>query len=352
MIIAMNIEQQWRMVLARDASADGRFFYAVRSTGIFCRPTCPSRRPRRNNVEFFRTTADAERAGYRACHRCQPKNRRLQIEFVQATCRYLDAHADEAVGLEELGKKIGISPTHLQKVFKRVLGISPAEYRAARRMDRLRGHLSNGRSVTDAMYDAGYNSPSRLYELEAAQLGMHPSQFRKQGEGQKIAFTVTASPLGHLLLAATGKGVCSIQFGESARELEARLHRQFAKAELNRDDDSLRTWCDAVLEYLHGHSYALDLPLDIQATAFQRRVWNLLRKIPHGQTRSYGEIARELGDANGARAVARACAGNPVALAVPCHRVVAGDGSLAGYRWGVERKKKLLARESQRAAAL
>jgi AraC family transcriptional regulator of adaptative response/methylated-DNA-[protein]-cysteine methyltransferase len=335
----------WHRVLARDAAADGKFVYAVRTTGIYCRPSCPSRRPKPDSVEFYPAPAAAERAGFRPCKRCAPHQPDRQRAAMLAACRYIDTHCDERLTLKTLGQRVGSSPFHLQRVFKSIVGVSPREYQEARRIARFKSGVSNGGTVSTATYDAGFGSSSRLYE-KSAQLGMTPARYRSKGAGLEIAFTTFASPLGAVLVAATGRGVCSVSLGANAPRLETTLRAEFSAAVITRDDRSLRDYTRRIALHLAGRNPELDLPLDIRATAFQRKVWNLLRAIPYGTTRSYSDIARRAGAPSAVRAVAQAIAANPVALLIPCHRAIRKSGELAGYRWGVARKAALLARES------
>lgn len=340
----MQTELQWQKVMSRDARQDGRFVFAVRTTGVYCRPSCPSRRPRRDSVEFFATPQEAERAGYRACLRCKPTQVSEQAQYVLKARQLLD-NAEGVLTLSQLSKRIGVSPFHLQRLFKRATGLSPREYQSALRTQQVKQQLRQGSDVTTALYEAGFSSPSRLYESSARQLGMTPGAYRAGGAKTAIAFAIASSPLGHLLVAATPRGVCAIRFGESAQELERELRQEFHAAELSRNDSGLRGYVDMIVAAIRGDKTSLDLPLEIRATAFQRRVWDVLRQIPRGETRSYADIAREIGAPAAVRAVARACASNPVAVAVPCHRVIRSDGGLAGYRWGMKRKQKLLTSE-------
>jgi len=344
----MQFEMQWQQVMARDARQDGRFVFAVRTTGIYCRPSCPSRRPRRDSVEFFANPQQAERAGYRACLRCRPTEISAQAKAVMQARELLDG-AETVTTLAELSQRVGVSPFHLQRLFKRATGLSPCEYQSARRMQQVKRGLRKGDNVTTALYDAGFGSPSRLYEKARQHLGMTPGIYRRAGAGMRIQYGIVASPLGRLLVAVTPRGLCAVRFGESAGELERELRAEFHAAEVHRDDTAVRRYLQPLLASLRGERVTLDLPLDVRATAFQKKVWDELKKIPHGETRSYGEVARAIGDDNAVRAVARACASNPVAVVVPCHRVVRSDGNLAGYRWGVGRKKKLLERERQQS---
>ena len=341
-----NANQKWSMVLARDAKADGRFVYAVKSTGIFCRPTCPSRRPRRENVEFFDLPNQAQQAGYRACLRCTPLERNAQTQKVEAACRYIDANLDITLSLTAVSRHVAISPFHFQRMFKRILGISPREYQQARRAGKFRQALLSDGSVTDAIYEAGFSSSSRAYESIPAQLGMTPSAFRSGGEGVEIRCTVVTTDLGKLLVATTERGVCSVRFGESEAALLRELKHDFKAAKIRRDDSGLEPVANQIKQLVSGSAMALNIPLDLRGTAFQQMVWKELRRIPTGQTRSYTEVAKTIGRPRAVRAVANACGSNPVALVVPCHRVVQKNGSLAGYRWGVKRKAALLEKEA------
>ena len=347
---ARNTQNKWwDAVLARDANHDGQFFFAVSTTGVYCRPSCPAKRPRRENVTFFRNPTEAENAGFRACLRCKPKSAsgNPQTATVKEMCRYIEQHLDEPVTLEKLGEAFGQSPFHLQRTFKKALGITPRAYADSCRMGLLKRNLQSGRSVTHALYDAGYSSSSRLYERTASQLGMTPDKYRRGAIATSIRYTCTESPLGRMLVAATEKGICAIQFGESDAELAEGLKREFPFAVRKRDDQAMRSWTEAVLQQISGHKLNRSLPLDIQATAFQKRVWTHLQSLPFGTTQSYGEVAKAIGQPNAARAVARACASNRIAVAIPCHRVVREDGGMGGYRWGVQRKRALLQMEQQ-----
>ncbi len=346
--MAANSEKtRWRAVVNRDAGQDGRFVFAVSSTGVFCRPSCPARRPRRENVQFFHTPDEAERAGYRACLRCRPKAAGLnrQNAIVKAMCRFIEQHLDEPITLSRLSKEFRQSPFHLQRTFKAVLGVTPREYVDSCRVNQFKNNLRSGHSVTRAMYDAGYSSSSRLYERTASQLGMTPDKYRRGAVAATIRYTLTDSPLGRMLIAATDKGICAIQFADTDDELEQGLKHEFPFAIRKREDDSLGEWKAALLRQMQG-KVSSALPLDIQATAFQRRVWTYLQSIPFGKTRSYSQVAKAIGQPTAARAVARACATNRIAVAIPCHRVVRGSGEMGGYRWGMERKKTLLEMEA------
>jgi AraC family transcriptional regulator of adaptative response/methylated-DNA-[protein]-cysteine methyltransferase len=352
-----NGDPRWRSVLARDAARDGEFVFAVSSTGVYCRPSCAARRPRRENVRFFARPDEAEQAGYRACLRCRPKSfsGNTEPDGVKAICRFIEQHLDEPLTLDCLGKEFRQSPFHLQRRFKAVLGITPRAYADSCRLRTLKRNLQAGDSVTRAMYDAGYGSSSRLYEKTASQLGMTPDKYRRGAIAAAIRYTCADSPLGRMLIAATERGICSIQFARTDGELMEGLKREFPFASRKRDENGddnddeggLQSWVSALLRHMQGKdpdSSSL-LPLDIRATAFQRRVWTYLQSIPFGTTRSYSQVAKGIGRPRAVRAVARACATNPVAVAIPCHRIVRQDGSMGGYRWGIERKKALLEME-------
>jgi AraC family transcriptional regulator of adaptative response/methylated-DNA-[protein]-cysteine methyltransferase len=345
MELVSSTSEKWTMVLARDLAADGTFVYAVKSTGIFCRPSCPSRRPRREQVEFFKSSAEAQQAGYRACQRCRPQQENLQAGKVKSACRYIEENLDSTLHLNEVARHVGLSPFHFQRLFKRTLGISPREYQQARRAEKFRKGLRSTARVTDAIYDAGYSSSSRAYETSATQFGMTPSAFQRGGTGTEIGFTVIETDFGKVLIAATGRGVCSVRFGESEAELVRALKEEFPAASVKRNDQKLREAASSIAALLGDASIPREIPLDIRGTAFQQQVWNALRRIPAGETRSYAAIAQEIGKPKAVRAVANACAANPVAVVIPCHRVVQKDGTLAGYRWGAERKAALLRNE-------
>ena len=348
MSMQTELQNKWQQVMARDARQDGRFVFAVRTTGVYCRPSCPSRRPRRESVEFFAGPNEAERAGYRACLRCKPTEISAQAQYVTRARQLLD-NAEGVVTLAQLSRRVGLSPFHLQRLFKRATGLSPREYQSARRMQQVKTGLRQGEAVTTALYDAGFGSPSRLYEKAPQQLGMTPGEYRRGGVGATIVFAIAPTALGRILVAATARGLCAVRFGETASDLEHDLRREFHAASLQRDELAMKKYVDPLVAAIRGENTIIDLPLDVRATAFQMKVWEKLRQIPRGETRSYSDIAREIGEPKAVRAVARACASNPVALAEPCHRVVRSDGDLAGYRWGVDKKKKLL--EQERAEA-
>jgi AraC family transcriptional regulator of adaptative response/methylated-DNA-[protein]-cysteine methyltransferase len=333
-------ERAWAAVLDRDRRFDGRFVFAVRSTGIYCRPSCPARRPVRTNVRFYADPTKAEMEGFRACRRCTPRGDAPAAALARRARAILDG--SETITLAALGRRLGVSPHHLQRVFKREVGASPKEYLAARRNERLRRELKEGRSVTDAIYESGFGSSSRAYEQP--HLGMSPGRYKAGGAGVRIRYTIAATSLGAALIATTERGLCAVWLGANA---ERELRAEFPNAVIERadDDDALATTLREVVARIEGEPTSRELPLDLRATSFQLRVWNALRKIPRGETRTYGEVAAAIGAPRAGRAVAGACASNRVAVIIPCHRVVRADGEAGGYRWGVARKKKLLAGE-------
>lgn len=346
---------RWRAVVDRDTAADGAFVYAVRTTGIYCRPSCASRKPRRDAVAFYAVPEAAEQAGFRPCRRCQPRIAAAsdpRVAAVREACRMIEARAGEtAPTLEELAKRAGFSPYHFQRLFSRLVGISPRQYGDALRLGRFREAVRSGDGVTGAMYEAGYGSSSRLYEKAQNRLGMTPATYGRGGQGARIAWTTAGCVLGRVLVAETDAGVCFVAFGDDDTALAAELADEFPRAaEIRRDDAALGASLAAVLDRLDGHAPHPALPLDIRATAFQRRVWHALAAIPEGETRTYSEIARSLDVPGAQRAVGRACATNPVSVLIPCHRAVREDGGLGGYRWGLARKKMLIARESAETA--
>ena len=347
--IRLTDDQRWNSVIARDSARDGEFVFAVATTGVYCRPSCPARRPRRENVTFFLRPEQAERAGFRACLRCRPRSvsGNPKSDLAKEICRYIEQHLDEPITLERLGKAFGQSPFHLQRRFKAALGITPREYADSCRLRLLKRNLQAGDNVTRAMYDAGYGSSSRLYEKTSSQLGMTPDKYRRGAIAASIRYACADSPLGRMLIAATDRGVCAIQFARSDEELLEGLKREFPFAARKADEGGLRAWVEALLSKMTGRELNAALPLDIRATAFQRRVWTYLQTIPFGATSSYSQVAKAIGQPSASRAVARACATNPVAVAIPCHRVVREDGGISGYRWGVGRKKTLLEMEQR-----
>ncbi len=366
---------RWQAVQARDLSADGAFVYAVRSTGIYCRPSCPSRKPRREQVVFFPLPEAAEQKGFRECRRCHPRAlpmRDARIETVARVCREIEARvladpgidvrSDARLTLAALSALAGMSPHQLDRAFRSAMGITPRQYADAQRMRRLKSRLKRGDNVTTALYEAGYGSSSRLYERAPSHLGMTPAAYGRGGAGMQIHYTIVGSPLGRLLVGATDRGISALYLGESDGMLRAALRREYPSADLIVDSTaqganseagggrkSLGGWVGKILAHLRGQEPHLDLPTDVQATAFQRRVWEELRKIPYGATKTYTEVARAIGRPAAIRAVARACATNPVSVVVPCHRVVRQDGNLAGYRWGINRKRALLEKEGKAA---
>ena len=344
--------ERWDAVTQRDPHADGAFFYGVKTTGVFCRPSCASRQPRRENVDFFLTTDAARAAGYRDCKRCQPGRLPRELEIVNRACAALDADPQQRLTLTQLSDAVHVSPFHLQRLFKRVVGVSPRQYQAAQRGAALRDALQRGTDVTRATVDAGFGSPSRMYESAPGELGMAPSAYRRKGAGLTVHYASAPTSLGFVLVAATAKGICKIGFGDDPIALASELRGEFANAELVEDAERLAPFIAQVDAYLHGTRQRFDLPLDIAATAFRQRVWDALRRIPYGETRSYSDIAEAVGSPRAVRAVASACASNPVALAIPCHRVVQKGGALAGYRWGLPRKAALLDAEAQHAGVV
>ncbi len=336
----------WQAVETNDARFDGAFVFGVKTTGIFCKPSCSARKPKRENVEFFDAVERAEKNGFRACLRCKPKLTNAadpQIEMVLRACELMET--DDQLSLDDLSGELNLSPSHFQRTFKEILGISPKKYGEAKRLARFKNEIKDGSDIVTAMYEAGYGSSSRLYEKASKNLGMTPAIYKKGGKGMNINYIITDCELGKLLVARTPRGICSVTFGDSETELRVALEKEFLNAEIAEDAENLKEAVNEILKYLAGKSKRFALHLDLLATAFQMQVWDFLRKIPYGETRSYSEVAEALGDKKKVRAVAGACAKNRVALIIPCHRVVASDGKLSGYRWGIERKKKLLANE-------
>jgi AraC family transcriptional regulator, regulatory protein of adaptative response / methylated-DNA-[protein]-cysteine methyltransferase len=341
-------EERWQAVKRRDPAFDGKFFFAVRTTGVFCRPSCASRPAKRENVSFFSTVAEAEKAGFRACKRCRPDKLGApdpQIEAVKRACAEIEA-AEEAPKLAELAARAGLSPYHFHRVFKAITGVTPKAYAAETRARRAADKLRTAETVTEAIYDAGYNSSSRFYESTSARLGMTPSAVKRGGEGARIRFAVGQASLGAVLVAATKKGVCAILLGDDPEILVRELQDRFPRAEFEGGDAEFERMVAQVVGLIEAPGQRLDLPLDIRGTAFQQKVWAALCAIPPGKTATYQEIARAIGQPKAVRAVAQACGANPLAVAIPCHRVVRTDGDVSGYRWGVERKRKLIDREA------
>ena len=359
MVVAMDKKQtapfatddeRWNAVTRRDRTADGAFFYSVRTTGVYCRPSCAARMARRENVAFYATPQAAERAGFRPCKRCRPNQAGLAGQHAAAVaraCRTIEA-AEDAPALDQLAEAAGMSRFHFHRTFKSITGVTPKAYATARRAERVRKELASSRTVTDAIYDAGYNSSGRFYEQSGEILGMTPRDFRAGGSRADIRFAVGECSLGSILVAATEKGVCAITIGDDPEALLRDLQDRFPRAELRGGDREFESTVGKVLSFVEAPGLGLDLPLDVRGTAFQQRVWQALRAIPAGSTKSYTEIARRIGAPKSVRAVAQACAANPIAVAIPCHRVVRHDGGLSGYHWGVERKRALLEREAAR----
>ncbi len=336
---------RWQAVLARDASSLPPFIYAVKTTGVYCRPDCPSRRPNEKNVEFFDSAVEAQEAGYRSCKRCKPDETAPDVVMaakIAATCRAIE-EAEEEPGLEALAKSCGLSVFHFHRLFKAQTGVTPKAYARAHRMQKVRKSLNgDAPSVTSAMYDAGFSSSSRFYEIATQALGMSPSAYKNGGQNMRILFAVGECSLGSVLVACSQKGVCAILLGDTAEKLLDDLQSMFPQAELIGGDEAFEALVARVVGFVDAPRLGLDLPLDIQGTAFQERVWQALRDIPAGQTASYREIAETIGAPTSFRAVAQACGANALAVAIPCHRVVRSDGGLSGYRWGIERKRALL----------
>jgi AraC family transcriptional regulator of adaptative response/methylated-DNA-[protein]-cysteine methyltransferase len=341
----MDETTYWKAVEARDAAFDGAFVFGVVTTKIYCRPSCSAKRAKRENVRFFDDLAAAEEHGFRSCLRCKPRAAagRATSELVREIRS--DSEIPAAVKVGQLAYREGVTPAHFQRKLKGETGVSPKRYEESGRIERFKKELNDGSEVTDAIYAAGYSSSSRIYERVGEKLGMTPAVYKKGGEGISIAYTVTDCEFGRMLAARTERGVCSVTFGYSEQDLEAALRSEFPNAEIERDDSGLAGVVKEVVARLSGIRTGVNLPLDVRATAFQILVWDELGKIPYGETRSYTQVAERLGDRKKVRAVARACATNSVAILIPCHRVVASDGGLAGYRWGIERKRGLLDRE-------
>jgi AraC family transcriptional regulator of adaptative response/methylated-DNA-[protein]-cysteine methyltransferase len=344
-ISAHAAARYWRATLARDSHADGSFVLAVRSTRIYCRPSCPARRPLRRNVTFFRTREEAERQGYRPCLRCRPNEIAGPVALVQRAAIRLAESSEEGVRLGALAHTLGTTQATLRRAFLRVTGLKPRELAEALRIKRFKALLRAGKSIADALYETGYGSSSRVYERSNAQLGMTPATYRKGGMGMKIGYTIAKSPLGKVLVAATERGVSAVYLGDAENAMIAELREEYPRAEIAPATDSFQRWVREIVQRIEGKKPQMELPLDLQATAFQRRVWQELQRIPRGRTRTYSQVARSLGQPKAVRAVARACATNPVSIVVPCHRVISEDGTLAGYRWGLSRKERLLAEE-------
>ena len=342
-------QARWEAFVARDASCEGQFYIAVKTTGVYCRPGCPARLPKRTNVRFFDTRNEAERAGFRPCKRCkpdQPSLGELHAGKIAQACRLIET-ADEAPKLDDLAAAVGLSPYHFHRIFKQALGVTPKAYATAHRANRVREGLGRSGTVTEAIYDAGFNSNGRFYANASEVLGMTPTDFRSGGAGQAIRYAIGTCSLGSVLVAASEKGVCAILFGDEPESLGKELQVMFPRARIIGGDKDFEELTGKVLAFVEDPAKGLDLPLDVRGTAFQHRVWEALRRIPVGSTASYSEIAKKIGAPQAVRAVARACATNRIAVAIPCHRVVRSDGGLSGYRGGVERKRALLAKEAK-----
>ena len=339
------VARYWQATLARDARADGAFFFGVKSTQIYCRPSCPARRPLRKNTLFFSTTSDAEREGFRPCRRCKPDEIPAAVRIVQQAAQVLESDLDEQANVGALARKIGVTTSALRRAFRQQAGLTPKELAAALRLKKFKKLLREGNSITDALYATGYGSASRVYERSDAHLGMTPATYQKGGKGMRIRYTTAKSSLGEVLVAATERGVSAVYLGDTAPKLVSELREEYPRAEIAAEKGAFSNWVEEIVARMEGNAPRRELPLDLQATAFQRRVWQELQRIPRGATRTYSQIARAVGKPRAIRAVARACATNPVSIVVPCHRVVRADGNLAGYRWGLSRKEKLLERE-------
>jgi AraC family transcriptional regulator of adaptative response/methylated-DNA-[protein]-cysteine methyltransferase len=338
-------DQYWEATQARDARADGTFILGVRSTHIYCRPSCPARRPLRRNAVFFRTGAEAEKQGFRPCLRCKPHETSGAVMLVERAARALAGSNEETLRLLTLAKNLGTTQGTLRRAFQQVTGLAPRDLAEALRIKKFKAMLRTGSKITDALYETGYGSSSRVYERSNAQMGMTPATYQKGGKGMKIGYTVTKSPLGKVLVAATDRGVSAVYLGDAESGLVTELRKEYPRAEIAPAANADRKWVKEIVQRIDGKQPRMELPLDLQATAFQRRVWQELQRIPRGKTRTYSQVARALGKPKAIRAVARACATNPVSIVVPCHRVIREDGALAGYRWGLTRKQQLLDKE-------
>jgi AraC family transcriptional regulator of adaptative response/methylated-DNA-[protein]-cysteine methyltransferase len=348
-ITAQIAARYWQATVARDRHADGDFILGVRTTHIYCRPSCPARRPLRQNVIFFRTREEAEKQGFRPCLRCRPNEVSGAVALVERAARYLADSNEDGLRLGALAQKLETTQGALRRAFRQVTGLAPRELAEALRIKRFKAILRSGTKITDALYETGYGSSSRVYERSNAQLGMTPATYQKGGKGMKIGYTVAKSPLGKVLVAATSRGVSAVYLGEAENALVSELREEYPSAEITPAGMADQKWIKEIVQRIEGKQPSMELPLDLQATAFQRCVWQELQRIPRGSTRTYSQVARALGRPKAVRAVARACATNPVSVVVPCHRVVRQDGNLAGYRWGLSRKEQLLAKERAEA---
>jgi AraC family transcriptional regulator of adaptative response/methylated-DNA-[protein]-cysteine methyltransferase len=340
-------DPRWVSIVARDSEADGKFFYSVKTTGIYCRPSCAARLPRPENISFYKTRGNAEKAGFRPCKRCKPDQPSLMKQHaakVTRACRIIE-EAETALGLEELAERVGVSPYYFHRMFKRITGLTPREYAVAYRVKRMKSELGRNGTVTQAIFNAGYNSNGRFYEKSNEVLGMTPTNYRSGGANTEIRFAIGECSLGSILVAQSERGICAILLGDDPEVLARDLQDRFPRADLIGGDDKFEQRVAKVVGFIEAPGIGLDLPLDVRGNAFQQRVWQALREIPVGETLSYTEVARRIGAPAAVRAVAQACAANALAVAIPCHRVVRNDGGLSGYRWGVERKRALLKKE-------
>jgi len=351
----LDHEQCWRAVQQRDGSQDGRFFFGVLTTGVYCRPSCPARSPLRKNVRFYQTPEEAEHFGLRPCLRCRPSaaiGKDPNAGRIQLICSYIERHSEDSLKLDELARRAKLSPFHFQRSFKAIVGLTPKQFMEAARLKKLKNSLRTSKNVADAVYDVGFGSSSRVYERADTRLGMTPGQYRRGGEGVRITYVTIASPVGLIMIGATDRGLCFLQFGKDSEELLQSLNREYPRAEVEPMvapfSPDLQKWADALAQHLAGSRPHLDLPVDIRATAFQMRVWRYLQSIPYGEVQSYAEVAKGIGQPTAVRAVAQACAKNVVALVIPCHRVIRGTGALGGYRWGLDRKRSLI--DSERSS--
>lgn len=344
----MQEDKYWQAVIARNCNYDGKFVYGVLSTKIYCHPSCPSRKPQRKNVLFFSQPSEAENHGFRACKRCFSENKleKYHLDLIQRICNFITEQVENPPTLTELAFQFNLSQYHLQRTFKKIVGITPRQYIEAKRIENLKNQLRKKDKVINAVYEAGYNSSSILYQSTVSQLGMTPNTYKQGGKDTSIIYTIVSCYLGYLLVATTEKGICSVKLGDTTEELESILYQEFPQAKLVFDSENHQDWVGTILKFIDGNQPHLDLPLDLRGTVFQKQVWEALRKIPYGETRTYKEIANQIGKPKAVRAVGYACGANKTALIVPCHRVIRSDGSLSGYRWGIERKRKLLNQES------
>ncbi|WP_020400655.1 bifunctional DNA-binding transcriptional regulator/O6-methylguanine-DNA methyltransferase Ada [Kordiimonas gwangyangensis] len=342
-------EAKWRAVLSRDARADGSFYFSVLTTGVYCRPSCGARTPKRENVDFHTCPEAAEKAGFRPCKRCRPLESPAWAErqaLIARACRFIE-DAESTPVLADIAAHVGLSAYHFHRIFKEITGVTPKAYASSHRTKNVRGSLKESRTVTEAIYDAGYNANSRFYEKAQGFLGMTPKQYRAGGSGLVVRYSISPCSLGFMLMGATERGICTIQLGDNREALMDALKAEFPRATLEEATDDMNGWLKGALTLVDKGKQTLDtLPLDIRGTAFQEQVWQALRAIPEGETKTYSQVAEAIGKPKAVRAVANACANNRIAIAIPCHRVIRGDGSLSGYRWGVERKAKLLKREA------